>query len=81
MGLGRLRVGVGKGNHMRAINFLQVVGAALLITCDSTPNTAQTQQKPANDLEEIYIAHSIRISTTVPPTAFATMLLLKEEGL
>jgi hypothetical protein len=55
---------------MRPSTFLQVVGAALLFTCGSTPNSAQSQENPAYELEEIYVAHSIRISTTVPPTAF-----------
>jgi hypothetical protein len=55
---------------MRPSTFLQVVGAALLFTCGSTLNSAQTQQNHAYEVEETYVAHSIRISTTVPPTAF-----------
>src|SRR5215471_9872236 len=73
-----------RGDQSRPSTILRVLGAASFLAFSSAFATAQSQQEAFRDknavkgkvehsadvVEYIYVAHSTRISTTVPPTAF-----------
>jgi hypothetical protein len=73
-----------RGDKLRLSTILRVLGVASFLAFSSTSASAQSQQEALRDknavkgkvehsadvVEYIYVAHSTRISTTVPPTAF-----------
>ena len=73
-----------RGDQSRPSTILRVLGAASFLAFSSTFASAQSQQEALRDknavkgkvehsadvVEYIYVAHSTRISTTIPPTAF-----------
>ena len=54
--------------------------ASVIVSGLVVPAMAQqsTDTQNANEVEEIYVAHSIRISTTIPPTAFCDKAPFKD---